>query len=106
MDSNVVKFPFSVSRRVHSRKPRQSGGRSRHTLLFRGYNLIVESGEADLVRDVSLELGKAETKLKAIRQQLKRTQELAAARVHLLTTAETKLTAAIVAALLSERGQR
>jgi hypothetical protein len=24
MDSNVVKFPFSVSRRAHSRKPRAS----------------------------------------------------------------------------------
>lgn len=55
---------------------------------------------------MSFDLAKAETKLKAIRQQLKRTQELAAARVHLLTTAETKLTAAIVAALLSDRGQR
>ena len=59
-----------------------------------------------MVRDVSFDLAKAETKLKAIRQQLKRTQELAAARVHLLTTAETKLTAAIVAALLSERAKR
>jgi hypothetical protein len=54
---------------------------------------------------VSFDLAKAETKLKAIRQQLKRTQELAAARVHLLTTAETKPTAAIVAALLSEWGK-
>jgi hypothetical protein len=75
------------------------------TFLFRSYNLIVKSDEADLVRDVSCDIGKAETKLKAVRQQLKRTKELAAARVHLLTTAETKLTAAIVAALLSDRGK-
>jgi hypothetical protein len=76
-----------------------------HTFCFRSYDLIVESADADLVRDVSFDVDKAETKLKAIREQLKRTQEMAAARVHLLTTAETKLTAAIVAALLSGWGQ-
>jgi Arc/MetJ-type ribon-helix-helix transcriptional regulator len=40
-----------------------------------------------------------------IRRRLKRVQEQAAAKVQLLTAAETKLTAAIVVALLSTRGK-
>jgi hypothetical protein len=99
---SVIEFPNARARRRPLPRARTQNTRSMHTLLFRSYNLIVDSDEADLVRDVSFDVGKAETKLKAIRQQLKRTQEVAAARVHLLTTAETKLTAAIVAALLSE----
>jgi len=73
-------------------------------LLFRSSRLIVESDEADLIRDVCLGLDRAQNKLKAIQRRLKVVQEEAAAQVKLLTTAETKLSAAIVAALLS--GQR
>jgi hypothetical protein len=47
---------------------------------------------------------KAQTKLKALRRRLKGVQEQAAAQIQLLTTAETKLSSAIVAALL-KRGQ-
>jgi hypothetical protein len=57
-------------------------------------------------RDVCLDLDKAQTKLKRIQRRLKDVQEQAAASVQLLTAAETKLTAAIVAALLSTPGQR
>jgi hypothetical protein len=74
-----------------------------HTFLFRSYNLIVESGEADLIRDVCLDLEKAQKKLKTIQQRSKDVQEQAAAQIQLLTAAETKLSAAIVAALLSGR---
>jgi hypothetical protein len=74
------------------------------TFLFRSYHLIVESDEADLVRDVCFGIDRAQTKLKAIQRRLKGVQEQAAAQVQLLTAAETKLTAAIVAALLSTRG--
>lgn len=74
------------------------------TFLFRSRDLIVESDEADLVRDVSLDIDKAQTKLVAIRGRLRGVQEQAAAQVQFLTAAETKLTAAIVAALLSTLG--
>jgi len=74
-----------------------------HTLLFRSLKLILESDETDLVRDARFDMDKAEKKLKAIRRRLKGVQEQAAAKVQQLTAAETKLTAAIVAALLSTR---
>ena len=98
---SVIAFPNARSRRRPLPRAHAQDRRNMHTFVFRSYNFIVDSDEADLVRDVSFDVDKAETKLKAIRQQLKRTQEVAAARVHLLTTAETKLTA-IIAALLSE----
>jgi len=77
-----------------------------HTFLFRSYDLIVESDETDLVRDVCFDIDKAQTKLSAIRRRLQGVREQAAAKVHLLTAAETKLTAAIVPALLSTRDTR
>lgn len=92
-------------------KPKRVECRSRaqdrknmQTLLFRSSRLIVESDDADLVRDVGLALDKAQTKLGRIKRRLKDVQEQAAAQVLLLTTAETKLSAAIVAALPSTRG--
>jgi hypothetical protein len=77
---------------------RQRHGRNMHTFVFRSYNLIVQSDETDLIRDVCLDIDKAQTKLKHIRQQLQRDREHAAARAELLTAAENKLSAAIVAA--------
>lgn len=79
--------------------------RPRKTFLFRSYDLIVASSEADLVRDVCLDIDKAQTKLKAIRSQLLRDREHAVAREGLLAAADTKLSAAIVAALLSTHGR-
>jgi len=112
MSDNIVKFvrrptePLASSDHedeepwVYRRKNRILGP-NMHTYLFRSYHLIVESDETDLVRDVSCDVDKAQTKLKALRRRLKVVQEQAAAQVQLLTTAETKLAAAIVAALLS-----
>jgi hypothetical protein len=103
--SSVVEFPGGVFRRA-LRQTRVRNGPNMQRLLFRGYDLIVESEEADLVRDVCLDVDRAQTKLKAIQRSLQGVREQAAARVQLLTAAETKLTAAIVAALLSTQGRR
>jgi len=78
---------------------------SMHTFVFRSYDLIVESNEADLARDVSLDLHKAQVKLRKIRERLQSVQEQAAAQVQLLTSAETKLNAAIVAAMSARRSE-
>jgi hypothetical protein len=108
---SVIEFPKATQRRGAFR-PR-AAYRSRtgannepnmHTFLFRRIDLIVESDDADLVRDVCFNIDRAQTKLERIQRRLKNVQEQAAANVQLLTAAETKLTAAIVAALLS--GQR
>ena len=72
-----------------------------HKSLIRSYDLIMRSEDADLVEDVSFDIDRAQRKLEKIQKQLKSVQEQAAARLHLLTAAETKLKAAIVAALLS-----
>ena len=110
MSHNVVEFrgksakPRASTSRASGRAPRVPNGPNMQRLLFRSSHLIVESNEADLVRDVGLALDRAQTKLGRIKQHLRDVQEQAAAEVQLLTTAETKLTAAIVAALLS--GQR
>jgi hypothetical protein len=93
---NIIDFP------IHRRRPyRQRGSKNKHTLVFRSYDRIVESDEADLVRDVCFDMDRAQSKLRRISRRLKNAQEQAAANVQLLTVAETKLTAAIVAALLS-----
>ena len=124
--NNVVKFPFGVSRPALARLPRRSdngtpeeraaertkaepeaeprvkvrrrSGRSLHTFVFRSYDLIVESAEADLLRDVCFDMHKAQVKLTAIRRQIAADREHAAAREKLLTAAESRLTAASVAA--------
>jgi hypothetical protein len=99
---NVVRFPYSVSRHA-SRQTRVR--KNMQTFVFRSYDLIVESDEADLVRDVCFAVDRAQTKLERIQRRLKDVREEAAAQVELLSAAETKLTAAIVAALLSTRGR-
>lgn len=126
--SNVVKFPYAVTRRAFARLPRRSdngtpeeraarrtnakveqldeprvkvrrrSGRSMHTFVFRSYTLIVESDEADLMRDVCFDMHKAQVKLTAIRRQIAADREHAAAREKLLTLAESRLSAAIAAA--------
>ncbi len=68
------------------------------TFLFRSYDLIVKSDEADLIRDVCLDIHKAEVKLKKVRQRLQGIREQSAAQIGLLSAAESKLAAAIVAA--------
>jgi hypothetical protein len=106
---NIVTFPDPAAKRC----PAPSGGRASsierknmRTFLFRSPDLILQSDEADLVRDVCFDIDRAQTKLKAIRRRLQGLQEYTAAELQLLTAADTKLTAAIVAALLSTQGQR
>ena len=111
MIDNVITFPEQAGlpkRRtipVNSKQSRENlrNGPNMQRLLFRSSDLIVESDEADLVRDVCFDIDRAQTKLKRIQRRLKGVQEQAAARVQLLSAAETKLTVAIVAALLSTR---
>jgi hypothetical protein len=97
---SVVQFP--VARR---RKYSQRGPKNRHKLVFRSYEHIVEADDAELLSDVRFDIDRAQSKLRRIKQRLKNVQEQAAVQVQLLTTAETKLTAAIAAALLLTRGK-
>ena len=71
-------------------------------LLFRSSRLIVEADETELVEHVGLALDRASSELERVKQRLKDVQEEAAAELRLLTEAETKLSAAIIAALLSK----
>jgi hypothetical protein len=103
---SVIEFPNAGPRRRALRRARAQDGKNMHTLLFRSGNSILEADEADLIRDVCFDIDKAQTKLKAIRRRLQGLQEYTAARVQLLSAEDTKLTAAIVAALLSTQGQR
>ena len=77
-----------------------------HTFLFRSRELILESDEADLVQDVCLNIDRAQTKLRQLRERLQGVREWAAHQMEELTAAETKLSAAIVAALLSTREEK
>jgi hypothetical protein len=96
---NVAQLDAVPTRTITRLKPerRRSDG-CMHTFVFRSYDLIVKSSEADLIRDVRHGLDKAQTKLKGIQEQLRRDREHAAARVDLLTKAEARLSAAIAAA--------
>ncbi len=86
-----AKLAWRSRDRVHDRANMQ-------TFLFRSYDLIVKSDEADLIRDVCLDIHKAEVKLKKVRQRLQGIREQSAAQIGLLSAAESKLAAAIVAA--------
>jgi hypothetical protein len=99
----VIDFTIAGRRRL----PKYLGGEGSNMrkLAFRSYEHIVESDEADLIRDVCSDMDRAESKLRRVKQRLKVVLVESAAQVQLLTTAETKLTAAIVAALLKQRRQ-
>jgi hypothetical protein len=90
-----------AARRRDRKEPtyRQSGLNMR-TAAFRNREAIVEATEEDLVRDVRLEIDKAQFKLGKLQARLQNVR----AEAEFLAQAETKLTGAIVAALLS--GQR
>src|SRR5712692_8601534 len=90
-----AKLAWRSRDRVHDRANMQ-------TFLFRSYDLIVKSDEADLIRDVCLDIHKAEVKLKKVRQRLQGIREQSAAQIGLLSAAESKLAAAIVAATSGE----
>ena len=98
-----VPEPVQRHRRTLRKPYYERGGPSMHTFVFRSYDLIVESDEADLIRDVGLDIHKAEVKLRKIRERLQGIREQSAAQIQLLTAADTKLSAAIVAALNPQR---
>jgi hypothetical protein len=77
-----------------------------HTLLFRSRESILQSDEPDLVRDVCFDIDRARGKLERIRARIESLQEYAATELQLLTDADTKLSAALVAALLSTQRRR
>jgi hypothetical protein len=66
-------------------------------LVFRSYDLIAKSGEAELMRDVGLDVEKAKTKLRKIREQIIIDRNKAVARAEMMSKAEAKLSAAIEA---------
>lgn len=98
---SVIEFPNVGPRRRALRRARAQNGQNMHTFLFRSYDLIVESEEADLVRDVCCNIDRAQSKLRRVKQRLKDVQAWAASQEQLLTAADTKLSAAIVAALMT-----
>jgi hypothetical protein len=77
-----------------------------HSLLFRSRESILQSDEHDLVRNVCFDIDRAQGELERIRARIKSLQEYAATEIQLLTDATTKLSAALVAALLSTQRQR
>jgi len=94
---NIVTFPGSSANRAAKRRLAPSGGsasaiepKNMHKFLFRSRDLILESDEADLVRDVCFDIDKAQTKLKAIRRRLQGLQEYTAAQVQLYRHLTTK----------------
>jgi hypothetical protein len=72
-------------------------GLNMRTAAFRNREAIVEATEEDLVRDCCLEIDKAQFKLKRLQARLQTVR----AQAEFLAAAEIKLSAAIVAALLS-----
>ena len=100
---SVIEFPNASQRRRKKHSGYTRRGSNMHTFVFRSYDLIVESDEAELVRDVCRDTHKAEVKLRKVKERLQGERERSAALIEKLTTAETKLSAAIVAALLSNR---
>ena len=110
MDSNIVRFPGnrnidSPGCRSSGRPYRIRGDKNRHTLLFRSRETILQADEPDLVRDVCFDIDRAQRKLERIRTRIESLQEYAATEIQLLTDADTKLSAAIVAALLSTQAR-
>jgi hypothetical protein len=109
MSDNLLAFPGNkTSERPRSisssgRPYRVRGEKNRFTLLFRSRESILESDEAELVRDVCFDIDRAQAKLERIRSRLKSLQEYAATEIQMLTDADAKLSAAIVAALPSTR---
>jgi hypothetical protein len=62
-------------------KTRARNDGTMHTLLFRSRELILESDEADLVRDVRVNISRAQTKLRLMRERLQVVEEWAAQQV-------------------------
>jgi hypothetical protein len=107
IDLSAFKGVRSPKRVLHSEndelieprvKVRRRSGRSMHTFVFRSYTLIVESAEADLMRDVCFDMHKAQVNSRLSGGKIAADREQAAVGEKLLTSAESRLSAAIVAA--------
>lgn len=83
---------------IGTRRPKRplftKSGLNMRTSAFRGYDSIEEATPDDLVRDVALDIDKAQIKLKAVRKRLQSFRD----QVDTMTNVETKLSAAIVSA--------
>jgi hypothetical protein len=105
--NNIVAFPNGVPRRKPARAEYRSRTATRqknmHTYLFRSREALLEADEGELIRDVCCDPDKAQKKLEKLRARIESLQEYAVSELQLLTGLETKLSAAIVAALLSNR---
>jgi hypothetical protein len=55
MSEVIELFPKASHHRPALRQTRVRNGQNMHTFLFRSYHLILESDEADLVRDAARE---------------------------------------------------
>jgi hypothetical protein len=106
MYNNIVTFPNAVPRaklRTDHRSRTGDGQKNMHTYLFRSREALLEADEAELICDVCCDIDKAQRKLEKLRARIESLQEYAVNELQLLTTADTKLSPAIVAALLSRR---
>ena len=93
MSATIIKLPYSTTRRANARSPRCSANgtpaeraakprvaANMLAVVFQSDRLIFRSSEADLVRDVRLDVDKAKVKLRRIRDRMVRDRENAAAR--------------------------
>jgi hypothetical protein len=107
MSDNIVKFRGKhVGLRQRSgagsaRKPYRRSDKSFHTVAFRSKEEILRADEAQLIGDVCFDIDMAQRKLEKIRARTESLQEYAVSEIQMLQEADTKLSAAIVAALLS-----
>ena len=77
-----------------------------HTYLFRSREAVLEADEAELIRDVCCDIDKAQKKLEKLRERIESLQEYSVNELQLLSALEIKLSAALVAALLSTQAQK
>jgi hypothetical protein len=103
---SVIDFPSASNRRRTGRPYRVRGEKNMHTLLFRSRKRYCNQTSLIWFGTSALTSTGPRGNLARIRARMGSLQEYAVTELQLLTAADTKLSAAIVAALLSTRGQR
>jgi hypothetical protein len=115
MTADIIELRSAVTRDAARRKAAKAPVRAAkvarpeknmHNLLFRSREAILESDEADLIADVRFDLHKAQVKLQRMRTARQSLEERTTAELALSVEADTKLAAAIVAALVSGAPRR
>jgi hypothetical protein len=106
--SEIITFPGrSPNRRTKQNwTERRKNRKSMRQFLFRCYNMIAQSDDADLIRDVCLDMHKAEVKPRQLKEALRATREHSAARIAMLTEADAKLSVPRSSLLCSRPGGR